>query len=1141
MRKIFISVFLFALAVAGMAQDTITVQTLTFDSITTRRGIWQFPQEGSFRKILMKYTLKCDALTQHDNYPCGEWDYLTYNIIHRHTGAYDSTLLFHPSFTLIGGRTLDSLLLRDEPTYSYHRHYHTSVSPSDTISLTNSTIGAGIINASQLIKSGNTASRSQFIWTREEMLAAGIQAGPITGIKLYSTGEGDLVKRFTIKMDSTELAIAETNPAENLHTVFINSVDFSRSGRIDLNFSDPFIWDGESNILVEMSSSRETPGLNAIVEADSTGFRCGIVSGSDNYALNLDGQTDFVRLPEGVYFDGDFTFEAWIYKLSNQNWSRVFDFGNGPGKDNIIIALSNGTSGKLSFHVTRPSVSKSFVMPDPTPLNTWTHVTLRLRNSIGWVYINGQYTKAGVLTPPDSVVRTLNFIGKSNWENDGYADMLIDEVKLYNLALEPDEIAAHYRKSVADPESNDSLVYYYNFDQGSGDVVDDLSANHLNGNLYGLPAYYRIQGEELQTDFDTSYVRPRIVFENLTTTALIEELSIVTDSTENPPVQYILYNDPDDPLIATDTLSGYQAGYSYVYEDWQKTDSVWNEPDDILKLEMRPYYDEPFEVIEDYEIGRFITPYGINLDLGPQGFTWTYDVTDYAGMLKGNVDFSAGNQQELIDVKFLFITGQPPREIKKLDRLWGGLNSWYYRDLAADAALSATKVPVSDGATQFKVKTLFSGHGHNSNTGEYPHCCEWKDNDHFLMINGQLAKEWKIFQYNECALNPVYPQGGTWNGAREGWCPGDMVKYRDYEVSSFVNSDTIVVDYNITPVPPDNEGMGWGNYVVGVQMLQYGPNSHQTDAEVYDVISPSDSRYYSRLNPVCYNPEVVLRNNGNTELTSLKLEYFVSGGKHEMFNWTGLIPPHESGKVQLPVPGNSFWIGDSLHIFTVSVSLPNGLEDQYADNNTYTSSFNMPDFYREPFVLYLKTNKEAYRYTLKIKDNTGQDVFVWENLENNIIYSDTIDFSDGCYTLELIDQENLGLSYWAYPEQGSGYLRIANLEGVQMKSFNPDFGRSVLYSFNLGETYYISEPEMVEFNIYPNPFEDGVRLYSPVFNGKTMITIHNSLGVLVMSREHVFDGKSSVDLTLGNLPAGIYMVSVRNGANTITRKIIKQH
>ncbi|MBK8499269.1 MAG: hypothetical protein IPL52_10715 [Flavobacteriales bacterium] len=88
-----------ALATVVAAQDTIRVQTLTFSDITQRRGWYVFPDTShNFRKVLMHHTLKCDPTTTQDQYPCGEWDYLTYNFIHEHTGAYDSTAQTHPYF-----------------------------------------------------------------------------------------------------------------------------------------------------------------------------------------------------------------------------------------------------------------------------------------------------------------------------------------------------------------------------------------------------------------------------------------------------------------------------------------------------------------------------------------------------------------------------------------------------------------------------------------------------------------------------------------------------------------------------------------------------------------------------------------------------------------------------------------------------------------------------------------------------------------------------------------------------------------------------------------------------------------------------------------------------------------------------------
>ena len=44
------------------------------------KGSFQFPDNNgeTYQKVLMYYSLKCDAATNQDANPCGEWDYLSY-------------------------------------------------------------------------------------------------------------------------------------------------------------------------------------------------------------------------------------------------------------------------------------------------------------------------------------------------------------------------------------------------------------------------------------------------------------------------------------------------------------------------------------------------------------------------------------------------------------------------------------------------------------------------------------------------------------------------------------------------------------------------------------------------------------------------------------------------------------------------------------------------------------------------------------------------------------------------------------------------------------------------------------------------------------------------------------------------------
>ena len=67
--------------------------------------------------------------------------------------------------------------------------------------------------------------------------------------------------------------------------------------------------------------------------------------------LDFDGVDDYLQAPNDVYFDGDFTIEAWVYPKNFGNWSRIIDFGNGAGNNCVLLASTFGTSGAPGFYV----------------------------------------------------------------------------------------------------------------------------------------------------------------------------------------------------------------------------------------------------------------------------------------------------------------------------------------------------------------------------------------------------------------------------------------------------------------------------------------------------------------------------------------------------------------------------------------------------------------------------------------------------------------------------------------------------------------------------------------------------------------------------------------------------------------------
>ena len=85
------------------------------------------------------------------------------------------------------------------------------------------------------------------------------------------------------------------------------------------------------------------------------------------------------------------------------------------------------------------------------------------------------------------------------------------------------------------------------------------------------------------------------------------------------------------------------------------------------------------DTIEKFQLISFITPYGKRLKMGgDNGWAWVFDVTDYLPILKGEMKISAGNNQELLDLKFIFIKGTPPRNPLSVENLYP-IKSYKYK------------------------------------------------------------------------------------------------------------------------------------------------------------------------------------------------------------------------------------------------------------------------------------------------------------------------------------------------------------------------------------------------------------------------------------------------------------------------------
>src|ERR1017187_4552389 len=198
--------------------------------------------------------------------------------------------------------------------------------------------------------------------------------------------------------------------------------------------------------------------------------------------------------------------------------------------------------------------------------------------------------------------------------------------------------------------------------------------------------------------------------------------------------------------------------YTFLYQKTGIYKSVISKVDSLYDSTTKKYTKDTVwkkqEVLNRYELGRYITPYGINLSLG-NGFRWTYDVTDYLPLLHDSVHLNAGNWQELLDLKFAFIKGTPARQPYKVVNVWNGEFNYGQPKPIGDIMGPKTEL-IDPKAAYTKMVIRVTGHGEDGSN-----CSEFCPVNHFLSVDS--VQRWnQLVWRNNCAYNPVFDQGGTW-------------------------------------------------------------------------------------------------------------------------------------------------------------------------------------------------------------------------------------------------------------------------------------------------------------------------------------------------------------------------------------------
>ncbi len=1136
------------------AEDTTVVQVLTFDNISTRDTIAHFP-DGSkdYRKILMYYRLKCDPRTTWDRFNCGEWDYLTYTTLHFPTGVMDSTKKTYNLYK-VKGAAPETIEIGTEPVYTTYQKYEYSAvraggKDGELFQFTGE-------NVTDIIPGeGQNTFKYQFPYGKKEIKNMGHgNSAKFSNLRLFAKTSGK-IKNFTIRVGAPGKLVDGYYATEKMTEVFRKREVVFAEGMNEFIFNETIKWAQVYNLVIEISGEKaedaELPTLEGF--EDSRGLFTNEVNGY----YEFDGGNDYITGGERPNLAGvsQFTFEAWVKIDEWKEWTNLMTLG-----DKICIQTGNSVGQLYAImRSKKDETSYNNLHGNSTAalsVGKWAHVAMvfdgtqssnkeRLK-----LYING-------------VKKTLSFNG--NIPAKTYVDPQelrigqnkliggMDEVRIFNTAVSQETIVEMMNKTesqiLASHPSIDNLLEYYSFNEVYGGdatkVLNVASEDEYALNI-GMPAWRAWDNSinPLVSTAATSTFKMEMqegkydltVEKEMYEERVFDELASI----------HTYYEEDKTVKENKDAIRfAYLAGWRYTYSpEGKKVDSTYFKPTETLTNEEKVYYLDPYEVVDHWEIARYITPYGINFDLGPDGFLWVYDVTDYANKLQGDVSITAHNTQELIDLKFLFIEGTPPRDVVSIERPWGPKKSLKYRDMDNDVVLKETEFELSEGVEQIKLITRLTGHGHEKDKDESAHCCEWKTNTHTLHINGGEERlDWLIWR-DDCGVNPIGHQGGTWPLSREGWCPGDLVRDTEFELTEYVKDNKITLDYSITPVPKGNQGMGNGNYITSMHMVQYGETNFDKDVEIYQIISPNNWQTYANRSLLCDGAQIVVRNNGKEDVTSLNFEYYVTGAEDfsESYTWSGKLAPHRKDTITLPVTNDKFWLGTTNPEFHVEIDEVMGGKDDYAVNDKGMTYFTIPEMFEETIYFELKTNSRGAAFSYSLEDIDGNKIFNRPKLQSNTIYRDTIQIDkSNCYMLQLEDIQRYGLSVWFINDPIKGYLNIYNEDGTILKRFDPDCGQGYLYPFNMGEANYVHDAGFDELlTVSPIPCDNELNVDFHDMFGQIEIEVFDVNGKRVMKECAVANASESVSLDTSRLPAGFYYITISNGEISLKQRFIKE-
>lgn len=277
-------------------------------------------------------------------------------------------------------------------------------------------------------------------------------------------------------------------------------------------------------------------------------------------------------------------------------------------------------------------------------------------------------------------------------------------------------------------------------------------------------------------------------------------------------------------------------------------------------------------------------------------------------------------------------------------------------------------------------------------------------------------------------------------------------------------------------------------------------------------------------------PVITLKNNGTGILYSAIITYGVVGGTPEVFVWNGVLHQGQTVNVDLP----AITVAPGEQVLEVTCSSPNGEPDNVMGNDTWTHPFTV-SYPGETISLLLTHDNWGSDVTWTLATTTGTVLYAGGPYPDlNAGHTDTALFclSNACYVFTIIDEFGDGICC----EEGDGSYRIQDNHGTTYAESDGQYTTQNVNEFCV-TAVGVEEPGLrAPFHVWPNPTTGMLSVDMSGNEGTAHLHVTDGLGRSV--RQRTVNGRGTVQLDLGGLADGLYLLEVRTAGHRSTQRVV---